>query len=350
MGDQRAAAPRLSATSSSAATPAEHVDGLSKRDLFKKPEYCAACHKQFIDEEVNRVGWVQLQNQYDNWAQEPLERDQGDADPTTVECRECHMPLVDVARPRRGRPWTTTARRRRAPPQPPVPRREPAHPLLLERDLLEGGMGAHRLTENGCKGEIVIPEIADKWRQGPVCPGRLDPAACRSRPGGELAVRVVTTSNKVGHDFPTGPLDIIQSWIEIVVTDDRAATSSSPRAGATSGTSSSRAPSCSRPSRRSVRQPHRPPQPLGDGRRALPARALPRLLGHGRVRDRLLGQRLRRRPSPARGGLRGPRSRPLPQRSRSPRGCSTARSTSTCSTSVAGAPETEAEQPAGAGG
>ena len=39
---------------------------LSKR-AFKKPEYCAACHKQFIDKEVNRVGWVQLQNQYDNW-------------------------------------------------------------------------------------------------------------------------------------------------------------------------------------------------------------------------------------------------------------------------------------------
>ena len=41
-------------------------NGLSKR-MFKKPEYCAAYHKQFIDQEVNRVGWVQLQNQYDNW-------------------------------------------------------------------------------------------------------------------------------------------------------------------------------------------------------------------------------------------------------------------------------------------
>jgi hypothetical protein len=28
------------------------------------------------------------------------------------------------------------------------------------------------------------------------------------------------TSNKVGHDFPTGPLDIIQSWLEVHVTDD----------------------------------------------------------------------------------------------------------------------------------
>lgn len=27
------------------------------------------------------------------------------------------------------------------------------------------------------------------------------------------------TSNKVGHDFPTGPLDLIQSWLDITVTD-----------------------------------------------------------------------------------------------------------------------------------
>ncbi len=48
------------------AYPRQHVAELSKR-LFKTPEYCAACHKQFIDQEVNNVGWVQLQNQYDNW-------------------------------------------------------------------------------------------------------------------------------------------------------------------------------------------------------------------------------------------------------------------------------------------
>jgi hypothetical protein len=36
-----------------------------------------------------------------------------------------------------------------------------------------------------------------------------------------MDLKVVVTANKVGHDFPTGPLDIIQSWIELVVTDDR---------------------------------------------------------------------------------------------------------------------------------
>ena len=37
--------------------------------------------------------------------------------------------------------------------------------------------------------------------------------------GDAVSVRAVVTSNKVGHDFPTGPLDIIQAWVELVVTD-----------------------------------------------------------------------------------------------------------------------------------
>jgi hypothetical protein len=37
--------------------------------------------------------------------------------------------------------------------------------------------------------------------------------------GGGVNVQAVITNNKVGHDFPTGPLDIIQAWVEIVVTD-----------------------------------------------------------------------------------------------------------------------------------
>ena len=68
--------------------------------MYKKPEYCAACHKQFIDQEVNRVGWVQLQNQYDNWAASHW-NNKGDAR-ATVECRECHMPLVDSNDPAAG--------------------------------------------------------------------------------------------------------------------------------------------------------------------------------------------------------------------------------------------------------
>jgi hypothetical protein len=38
-------------------------------------------------------------------------------------------------------------------------------------------------------------------------------------PGQPVALRVHILNNKVGHDFPTGPLDIIQSWVELRVRD-----------------------------------------------------------------------------------------------------------------------------------
>jgi len=38
-------------------------------------------------------------------------------------------------------------------------------------------------------------------------------------PGQPVLLRAVLTNNKPGHDFPTGPLDIIQAWVEITVTD-----------------------------------------------------------------------------------------------------------------------------------
>jgi len=74
------------------------------------------------------------------------------------------------------------------------------------------------LTEKWLRGDQPVPEIAPKWRQGPAVTVELV-APEQARPGQPVEVRTVVTSNKVGHDFPTGPLDIIQAWIELVVTD-----------------------------------------------------------------------------------------------------------------------------------
>lgn len=88
----------------------------------------------------------------------------------------------------------------------------------LQKDELPGWQEHLQLTERWLKGELPVPEIADKWAHGPIV--TLDLAAPASvRPGEEIPLKVIMTSNKVGHDFPTGPLDIIQSWLDITVTD-----------------------------------------------------------------------------------------------------------------------------------
>lgn len=192
--------------------PREH-NRLSKR-AFKQAEYCAACHKQFIDQEVNRVGWVQLQNQYDNWAASHWNV-KGDAT-KTIECRECHMPLVDSLDPAAGDPLDYNRSSKDG--------KHRSHRFLASNQLipemmqLEGWEEHTRLTEAWLAGKVEIPEIADKWRHGPIVKIALS-APAEVEVGTALPLRVTMTSNKVGHDFPTGPLDIIQSWLEIEVTD-----------------------------------------------------------------------------------------------------------------------------------
>ena len=193
--------------------PDEH-NKLTKR-AFKAPEYCAACHKQFIDAEVNRVGWVQLQNQYDNWANSHWNT-KGDAT-KTVECRECHMPLVDSTDPAAGD--VADYNRRGSDGRHRSHRFLAANQLVPQLLQLEGWQEHTRLTEQWLQGKVRIPEIEEKWARGPIVTIALGVGTARRR--GVLPVRVVLTSNKVGHDYPTGPLDMIQSWVELHVLDGR---------------------------------------------------------------------------------------------------------------------------------
>jgi hypothetical protein len=195
------------------AWPSQH-NRLSKR-MYKKPEYCAACHKQFIDQEVNRVGWVQLQNQYDNWAASHWNH-KGDAR-TTVECRECHMPLVDSNDPAAGDSMDYN--------RSPDDHKHRSHRFLAANNFvpallhLDGADKQIQLTVNWLQGHVDIPEIRNKWAEGPVVKIRIE-APPSVAPGQTMPIRVIMTSNKVGHDYPTGPLDMIQSWVELQVEDE----------------------------------------------------------------------------------------------------------------------------------
>lgn len=193
--------------------PREHNE--LSRHMFKTPEYCGACHKQFIDEEVNRVGWVQLQNQYDNWAASHWNVP---GDPTrTVECRECHMPLIASRDPAAGDPHDYNRTSRDG--------KHRSHRFLGANQFMpkvlavEGWEEQLRLTEQWLQGKIEIPEIESKWAAGPIVKLALSVPETVAR-GNSIPLRVVMASNKVGHDFPTGPLDIIQSWLKVQVTDD----------------------------------------------------------------------------------------------------------------------------------
>jgi hypothetical protein len=196
------------------AYPEQHQASLEKR-LFKTPEYCAACHKQFVDQLINNFGWVQLQNQYDNWRKSRWNHPGQPG--KTIECRECHMPLLNGPEPASGDAADYNRR--------PDDGKHRSHrflganqymPALLK---LPGGEEQVRLVEQWLHGSYAVPEIAGKWADGPAVSLDLEaPATAKS--GQPLTIQAVITSRKVGHDYPTGPLDLIQSWIEVEVQDE----------------------------------------------------------------------------------------------------------------------------------
>jgi hypothetical protein len=194
--------------------PKYHVESLQHK-LFKSPEFCAACHKQFIDEEVNNVGWVQLQNQYDKWKNSKWNHPGDPA--TTIECRECHMPLVNNSR-EPGRGDDMDYNRSEEDGKHRSHRFLGANQYMASTMNLPGAVEHEALTEKWLQGEIEIPEIRDKWVDGPAVPIEII-APDMVKYGEEITIATVLTNNKPGHDFPTGPIDIIQGWVELIVTD-----------------------------------------------------------------------------------------------------------------------------------
>jgi len=195
--------------------PDQHVAEYS-RPLYRSSDFCAACHKQVpAGGDATVAGVAQEQNEFDSWQSGKWFH--GTDDPQTIECRECHMPLVDSDDPARGGDGDSY--------RSPGDGKHRSHRMLASNMYIPmtmdipGGEEQARLTVQWLRGEIDVPEIEHKWVTGPVvnldilAPDQIDP--------GELVnIKLLLHNNKTGHDFPAGPLDVLESWIELTVDDN----------------------------------------------------------------------------------------------------------------------------------
>lgn len=195
------------------AYPRQHLADYD-RNILRTPEYCGACHKQFIPEALNRFGMSPGQNQYDEWRQSHWHTDDAGTD---LSCRDCHMRLVaDSEDPGRGEGGDV--------------RRDPddgAHrhhgtvatnmfmPELLDLPHWETQV---EKTVEWIQGRTIVPEIADVWPEGPVASVELL-APPSAEAGAEIELRAIVTNRKAGHNFTTGPLDFMQSWVHLRAVD-----------------------------------------------------------------------------------------------------------------------------------
>lgn len=195
------------------AYPRQHLADYD-RTLLRTPEFCGACHKQFIPEALNRFGLVAGQNQYDEWRKSHWHADDPAKD---LACMDCHMRLVtDSSDPGRGEAGAV----RRS-------RDDGAHrhhgtiatnflmPQILHLPHWENQV---RLTEEWIRGETVIPEIAHLWPAGPVAGVKII-APNTARAGEEVNIRTVVMNQKAGHNLTTGPLDFMRAWVHLRVVD-----------------------------------------------------------------------------------------------------------------------------------
>ena len=184
--------------------PEQHVESFA-RPLYAESEFCAACHKQTgMPGEDTPIGLAQEQNEYDSWREGHWYHE--DEPGKTIGCRDCHMPLVAGSDPVDG----DNHRSHRALGS------NMYVPVVLN---LPGGAEQAAKTISWLRGDIDIPEIADRWADGPVV--AMSIVAPDEIESGELVnVSLLLHNNKTGHDFPAGPLDILSSWIELKVEDN----------------------------------------------------------------------------------------------------------------------------------
>ncbi|MAE64793.1 MAG: hypothetical protein CMJ18_11045 [Phycisphaeraceae bacterium] len=195
------------------AYPTQHLADYD-RNVLRSPEYCGACHKQFIPEALNRFGLSPGQNQYDEWRKSHWHVDDASKD---LSCRDCHMRLVPGSTdPGRGE----GADVRRTPD-------DGAHRhhgmvatnMFMPAVLKLPNWRKHvELTEEWIRGETVVPEIAHLWPTGPVASVQVIGPE-QVRPGEQVTLRVMVTNRKAGHNFTTGPLDFTRAWVHLRVFD-----------------------------------------------------------------------------------------------------------------------------------
>ncbi len=195
--------------------PQQHVRDYG-RALYKQSEFCAACHKQVpLPSTDTDFGLAQEQNEFDSWKNGRWYHE--DDPEKTIECRECHMPLTVSNDPAAGDSVDNKRHSRDG--------KHRSHRVLGSNmyvpalQSLPGGHEQAELTIAWLRGAIEIPEIEDKWVTGPVVDIQIE-APEKIKPGELVNIVLFLHNNKTGHDFPAGPLDLLESWVELTVTDN----------------------------------------------------------------------------------------------------------------------------------
>jgi lipoprotein NlpI len=169
-------------------------------------EFCGACHKASIPEEVNNYHWFRAQNDYDAWHDSGISGNAARSFITqdvTKDCRACHMPLEDA-------PLGDLAAKNG---------KVRSHRFLAVNTALpalRGDMESVNRIKEFLSGRVSI-DLSTVQRG--VNFDEYIPLPDVTRPvliaGEEVQLDVVVRNRDVGHTFPGGTLDLNEGWVEL---------------------------------------------------------------------------------------------------------------------------------------
>lgn len=184
-------------------------------EVLGTSQYCASCHAQFMDKDVNNWGWVKMQDEFSAWLNSPFAgtNDPRFAHANQQRCQDCHMPLVKARDPA-------------ADPQGMV--RD--HRFVAANTMLTTIAGDHAMADaierfmqsNKVRISIEPPHRNDATVNS--MPVREETRMAAIQPfyfykGEQAELNIVVANVGVGHDFPGGTIDINQAWVAVQVVD-----------------------------------------------------------------------------------------------------------------------------------
>lgn len=154
---------------------------MMRRPLYESPEFCGACHQQFLPESMGGAGPAAAHTQLPEWRASPYAVE---GSPDFKTCNDCHMPWVEADDPAATDGKVRSHR---------FPGANVAH--AVKAGLPDQAAASLALLRDG-----VTLAVA--------------PAAGAAKPG-HVAVDVRVTNAGAGHRFPSGTTDISEAWLEV---------------------------------------------------------------------------------------------------------------------------------------
>ncbi|MHC5024181.1 MAG: tetratricopeptide repeat protein [Planctomycetota bacterium] len=205
------------------AKPEFHKATFLKPEIHRTAEFCGACHKVHLPEELNEYKWLRAQNHYDSFLLSGVSGHGVESfyypDVAEPNCNECHMPLVAVsdapnfsARVRDESGLLKTYDHQ-------FPSANTAMPQLVGDAMADpdGAIDAHRRFLDGVMRVDVFGLRAGGAIDGELAaPIRPDLPALE--PGGTYLLETVIRTVKMGHLFTEGTADSNEVWMDVTVT------------------------------------------------------------------------------------------------------------------------------------